>query len=186
MSRLFAPWCLTLLSGMAAVSGAAGLADETQPPATIIETAPAPTASAAVDAGLPQPPSTPVPEDAMVVPAEGALAPAHSIMVTSAWTPPGTLGETYTRPSHPIPEDKHPRTAMLAVRDNDKSPVLTVQQMGGFRMKSGVWLFESSRPLDFGACHIVRVEARRTPKDIEPYATKFVRLIPGRIVYLDF
>lgn len=106
--------------------------------------------------------------------------------IPDAWTPPGTLGVTYFRPSHPVPLDKHPRLAMLAVRDKSSAKLLTVREMGGFRMKSGVWLFESSRPLDFGACHIVRVEARKTPQDIEPYASKFVRLIPGRVVYLDF
>ncbi len=101
--------------------------------------------------------------------------------------PPGTLGTTYERPSHPIPAEKHPRTGMLAVRDGGAVPFLTVQRMGGFRMKStGVWLFESERPLDHGVCQIVRVEARRSVQEIEPYSTKFVRLIPGRIVYLDF
>ena len=75
---------------------------------------------------------------------------------------------------------------MLAIRDKGDVPFLSVQNMGGIKMKSGIWLFESTRPLDPGACQIVRVEARQTPKDIEPYSTKFVRLIPGRIVYLDF
>ncbi len=111
-----------------------------------------------------------------VAPVELALTPM----------PPGTLGQTYTRPSHPIPLDEHPRTAMLAVRDRGKVPYLSVLTMGGVKMKSGIWLFESTRPLDPGACQIVRVEARETPQDIEPYSTKFVRLIPGRIVYLDF
>ena len=101
-------------------------------------------------------------------------------------SPPGTIGETYSRPSHPVPTDEHPRTGMLAIRDKGDVPFLSVQNMGGIKMKSGIWLFESTRPLDPGACQIVRVEARQTPKDIEPYSTKFVRLIPGRIVYLDF
>jgi len=101
-------------------------------------------------------------------------------------SPPGTLGQTYFRSSHPIPTDAHPRTGMLAVRDNGTVPFLSVQTMGGIKMKSGIWLFESTRPLDPGASQIVRVEARQTPQDIEPYSTKFVRLIPGRIVYLDF
>jgi hypothetical protein len=100
--------------------------------------------------------------------------------------PPGTVGQTYSRPSHPVPVDEHPRTAMLAVRDDASIPFLSVQNMGGIKMKSGIWLFESRRPLDPGACQIVRVEARKTAADIEPYATRFVRLIPGRIVYLDF
>ena len=100
--------------------------------------------------------------------------------------PPGTVGQTYTRPSHPVPSDEHPRTGMLAVRDDGSIPFLSVQNMGGIKMKSGIWLFESRRPLDPGACQIVRVEARQTAADVEPYATRFVRLIPGRIVYLDF
>ena len=100
--------------------------------------------------------------------------------------PSGTLGQTYTRVSHPVPLDKHPRTGMLAVKDNGTVPYLSVGVMGGIKMKNGIWLFESTRPLDPGACQIVRVEARETPQDIEPYATRFVRLIPGRIVYLDF
>ena len=100
--------------------------------------------------------------------------------------PPGTVGQTYSRPSHPVPSDEHPRTAMLAVRDDGTIPFLSVQSMGGIKMKSGIWLFESKRPLDPGVCQIVRVEARQTGADIEPYATRFVRLIPGRIVYLDF
>ena len=100
--------------------------------------------------------------------------------------PPGTLGQTYTRVSHPVPMDKHPRTGMLAVKDNGSIPYLSVGVMGGFKMKNGIWLFESTRPLDVGACQIVRIEARETPQDIEPYATRFVRLIPGRIVYLEF
>ena len=100
--------------------------------------------------------------------------------------PKGTIGQTYTRVSHPVPMDKHPRTGMLAVKDNGSVPYLSVGVMGGIKMKNGIWLFESTRPLDVGACQIVRVEARETPQDIEPYATRFVRLIPGRIVYLEF
>ncbi len=101
-------------------------------------------------------------------------------------TPPGTVGQTYVRKSHPVPSDEHPRTGMLAVRDSGTVPFMSVQNMGGIKMKSGIWLFESHRPLDPGACQIVRVEARYSEKDIEPYETRFVRLIPGRIVYLDF
>ena len=100
--------------------------------------------------------------------------------------PIGTIGQTYTRVSHEIPIDKHPRTAMLAVKDNGTIPYLTVNVMGGIKMKNGIWLFESTRPLDPGVCQIVRVEARETPQDVEAYAIRFVRLIPGRIVYLAF
>ena len=112
-------------------------------------------------------------------------SPGH-LSGISDFRPIGTIGQTYTRVSHEVPIDKHPRTAMLAVKDNGTIPYLTVGVMGGVRMKNGVWLFESTRPLDPGACQIVRVEARETPQDVEACAVRFVRLIPGRIVYLDF
>ncbi len=118
-------------------------------------------------------------------PAPGSVAIAQHALPLAP-LPPGTVGQTYSRPSHPVPVDEHPRTAMLAVRDDGSIPFLSVQNMGGIKMKSGIWLLESRRPLDPGACQIVRVEARKTAADIEPYATRFVRLIPGRIVYLDF
>ncbi len=111
---------------------------------------------------------------------------ADGVMLTDQGRPPGTLGWTYRRKSHAIPSDKHPRTAMLAVRNSVGASILSAQNMGGFRMKSGVWLFETSRPLDFGASHIVRVEARSTLQEVEPSSVRFVRLIPGRLVYLDF
>lgn len=127
---------------------------------------------------------------AVPIPAFSGMVMAQPMIAISTFpdtpSPPGTLGETYSRPSHPVPQDKHPRVGMLAVRDNESAPLLTVREMGGFRMKNGIWLFESVRPLDPGACQIVRVESRMTAKDIEPTAVKFVRLIPGRIVYLDF
>lgn len=127
---------------------------------------------------------------AMPVPAFSAMVAAPPILAGAAFVDapslPGTVGETYDRPSHPVPIEKHPRVGMLAVRDNGSAPLITVRDMGGFRMKNGIWLFESHRPLDHGVPQIVRVEARMTVKDIEPTATKFVRLIPGRIVYLDF
>ena len=99
---------------------------------------------------------------------------------------PGTVGQTYSRTSHPIPEDKHPRTAMLAVRDHGRCTNLAAQRMSGFRMSNGVWLFETNRPLTTWTEDIIRVEARGDPHDIHPSAVRFVRLIPGRLVYLDF
>lgn len=75
---------------------------------------------------------------------------------------------------------------MLAVRDKRTVKYLRVQRMSGFRMKNGIWLFESNRPLFPGQEHVVRVEARNDKADIQPHKVKFVRLIPGRIVYLDF
>ncbi len=99
---------------------------------------------------------------------------------------PGTLGQTYQRRTHPVPEDKHPRIAMLAVRDRGSVSHLSVQRMSGFRIKDDVWLYETDRPLTLWTENIVRIEARQEAEDVEPYKTMFVRLIPGRIVYLDF
>jgi len=100
--------------------------------------------------------------------------------------PPGTLGQTYLRASHPLSEDEHPRSAMLAVRDQEAVKFLRAQRMGGFRMNNGIWLFEVNRPLFPGQDHVIRIEARHDKADIQPYKVKFVRLIPGRLVYLDF
>ena len=117
----------------------------------------------------------------------GPVAAINAVSVATAVAPPpGTIGQTYTRISHPIPVDEHPRTAMLAVRDNRQVEHLRVQRMGGFRMENGIWLFETERPTIPGVENIVRVEARHEPEDIAPYKVLFVRLIPGRIVYLDW
>ena len=118
--------------------------------------------------------------------AGAGMTPRAMPVAYHAAPPPGTLGQTYSRASHPIPDDEHPRSAMLAVRDHNAIKYLSAQRMGGFRMNNGIWLFEAERPLFPGAEHIVRVEARKDKNDIQPFKVKFVRLIPGRIVYLDF
>ena len=112
----------------------------------------------------------------------GPVAPGYLMPAP----PPGTLGKTYTRVSHLIPKEEHPRSAMLAVRDRRAIKFMRVQRMGGFRMKNGIWLFEAERPLFPGQDHVVRVEAWHEKADIQPYNVKCVRLIPGRLVYLDF
>ena len=99
---------------------------------------------------------------------------------------PGTIGQTYQRRTHAIPEDKHPRLGMLAVRDQGTVKHLSVQRMSGFRMKEDVWLYETDKPLTSWTENIVRIEARQEAEDVEPYKTMFVRLITGRLVYLDF
>ena len=64
---------------------------------------------------------------------------------------------------------------------------MTTEKMSGFRMSEDVWLFESDIPLvTWTNGNIVRIEARHEVNDIEAYRAMYVRLIPGRIVYLDF
>jgi hypothetical protein len=104
----------------------------------------------------------------------------------AARTPRGTLGVTYFRHTHPVPDDKHPRLGMLAVRDKQRFRIVVVRGMGGLRLKNGIWLFESDRPLDPGASQIVCIEAKDHMMDVDAITKRHVRLIPGRIVYLDF
>lgn len=142
-------------------------------------------ASAVPNPPVSQPPVPPVPLRPQPDPAMSAgpaVAPDQPVAVQLR----GTLGFTYLRVSHLVPEDKHPRSGMLAVRMGDAEEVLSIRGMSGIKLKSGVWLFESNRPLDPGVSHIVRIEAKEHPLDVDAVATRFVRLIPGRIVYLSF
>lgn len=105
--------------------------------------------------------------------------------------PPGTLGQTYHRPMRPIPVDKHPRISIVDVR----APGATSVKVYGtyeFRTKDGftgfqdrkdpsVWRLESE-PLVPGQSHIYRVVAKYGDTAQERY----IRLVPGRIVTLDF
>ena len=105
--------------------------------------------------------------------------------------PPGTLGQTYQRAMRPIPVDKHPRISIIDVR----APGATAIKVYGtneFRTKDGftgfqdrkdasVWRFESE-PLTPGVSHIYRVVAKYGESTQERY----LRLVPGRIVTLDF
>ncbi len=112
-------------------------------------------------------------------------------MTPDVGPPPGTLGQTYQRPMKPIPVDKHPRISIIDVH----APGATSIKVYGtyeFRTKDGfvgfqdrkdasVWRFESE-PLIPGISHIYRVVAKYGDTSQE----KYLRLVPGRIVTLDF
>lgn len=105
--------------------------------------------------------------------------------------PPGTLGQTYQRPSRPIPVDKHPRVSIVDVRASGATQVKvygtnefrTKDSIAGFqdRRNAAVWRFESE-PLVPGVPHIYRVDAHYG----DSIQQKYIRLVPGRIVTLDF
>ena len=105
--------------------------------------------------------------------------------------PPGTLGQTYLRPSHAIPAKKPPREGMLDVHVAGADNVVVVEvnefrlenNIEGFRdlEDSNVWHFES-KSLMPGQPHIYRVIAVFGQSAQERY----VRLIKGRIVDLQF
>ena len=112
-------------------------------------------------------------------------------MTPDVGPPPGTLGQTYQRPMKPIPVDKHPRVSIIDVR----APGATAIKVYGtneYRTKDGfvgfqdrkdasIWRFESE-PLTPGVPHIYRVVAKYGETSQE----KYLRLVPGRIVTLDF
>ena len=105
--------------------------------------------------------------------------------------PPGTLGQTYQRPMRPIPVDKHPRVSIVDVRAPGATSV-KVYGTNEYRTKDGftgfqdrkdpsVWRLESE-PLVPGVPHIYRVVAKYG----DTMQEKYIRLVPGRIVTLEF
>ncbi len=112
-------------------------------------------------------------------------------MTPEVGPPPGTLGQTYQRPTRPIPVDKHPRIGIVDVR----APGATAIRVYGtyeYRTKDGfsgfqdrkdpsLWRMESD-PLVPGIPHIYRVVAKYGDTAQE----KYIRMVPGRIVTLDF
>jgi hypothetical protein len=92
---------------------------------------------------------------------------------------------TYRRPSRYIPEDKHPRTGMLVV-EAPGATAMAVEGMKGFQDTEGFWQFESKEPLLPGIPHIYHVKARIGAGPDAPVEFRTVRLIPGRIIDLDW
>ncbi|MEX0700942.1 MAG: hypothetical protein WD069_02490 [Planctomycetales bacterium] len=99
--------------------------------------------------------------------------------------PPGTLGRTYQQPSRPIPLNMHPRMAMLEVRGVADAEV-TVAGLKGFKGTDGVWVFETEKPLVPGNPFIHEVRAKRVSDGGVADDLRVVRLIPDRIVTLDY
>ncbi|MEW4487863.1 hypothetical protein AB1L42_07250 [Thalassoglobus sp. JC818] len=110
--------------------------------------------------------------------------------------PSGTIGRTYQMISRPVPVEKHPRTGMLDVYINGAYEVIVhdmnspriEQNIEGFRdaEDENVWHFESN-PLYPGLDHIYRVQATFKNDDGSDWTdARYVRLIMGRVVDLDF
>ncbi|WP_437204322.1 hypothetical protein [Planctomicrobium sp. SH664] len=109
--------------------------------------------------------------------------------------PPGTLGRTYQMKSRPVPSSMHPRTAMLDVRVKGASEML-VHDMNQFRTEDSLdgfqdpddpsmWHFQS-QPLWPGIPHIYRIEARFDGPDGVRMEQRYVRLIMGRLIEVEF
>ncbi len=104
--------------------------------------------------------------------------------------PPGTVGYTYRRTSRPVPLEKHPRVAMLEVRINGGAEVtvdrLIDSEIEGYEGNDGLWHFETKKPLTPGLPRIVAVKAKRTVGGAIVNDVLYVRLIPGRVVDIEF
>jgi hypothetical protein len=102
--------------------------------------------------------------------------------------PPGTLGQTYHRQSWPIPKDEHPRTAIIQIT----APGFTLLEMEGlvdmegFQRPDGMWIFKSDEPLMPGLAHIYHVKAGHKADLHSHWDVRTVRLIPGRVVTLEY
>lgn len=98
--------------------------------------------------------------------------------------PPGTLGQTYARRSRLLPDEKHPRVGMVDVYLPEDADVTA----RGLKPKwtGKVWRLESDGPLVPGMPHIYAVQAVMNRDGQKVTEVRWVRLIMGRIVDLDF
>jgi hypothetical protein len=109
--------------------------------------------------------------------------------------PPGTLGQTYVRPSAPVPAVKHPRAGLIDVRATGATsvsvqwthPYRLTDELDGFvdAKDKDVFHFEEKQMLP-GVPYIVRIEARYGTEDNPRYEERYARLIMGRVVSIDF
>jgi hypothetical protein len=99
--------------------------------------------------------------------------------------PPGTLGHTYDMCSRPLPEDEHPRSAGLEIRTCDVARI-DVEKMEGYLGEDGLWHFTTEKPWIPGRPAIVKVVLERTTTDSLVKDVRTVRLVPGRILSLEF
>jgi hypothetical protein len=99
--------------------------------------------------------------------------------------PPGTLGRTYDLCSRPLPEDAHPRNAGLEIRSADVTRI-DVERMDGYLGEDGLWHFLSEKPWIPGRPAIVTVVIERVTDGTPIKDVRIVRLIPGRILSLEF
>lgn len=145
-------------------------------------------------------PMAPIPEGTLStdVPPTGVpgVGPGYSAATATSWQPPpGTLGRTYQLKSRPVPVEMHPRAAIIDVRVKNATNVRvhdmnvnrTQDYLIGFQdhENANMWHF-TSEPLIPGLTHICRVEARFDGPEGEVIQERYVRLIMGRVIELEF
>ncbi len=100
--------------------------------------------------------------------------------------PPGTLGRTYQQRSRIFDDEKHPRMAAVDVYLPEE---VDVSARGMKSVWTGkLWRLEAKEPLLPGVPHIYAIKAERKTKAGEVVSTdvRWIRLIPGRVVDLQF
>lgn len=99
--------------------------------------------------------------------------------------PPGTLGTTYKRRTRLVPDDKHPRIAIVDVWNVPESADITARGMKP-RWYKNHWRLETETPLVPGIPHIYGIMVTENVNGETVTDVKWIRLIMGRIVDLDF
>lgn len=100
--------------------------------------------------------------------------------------PPGTLGLTYRRWTRAIPRTEHPRDAMLEVYHLPEGMTPRVEGMEGFVDQNGAWIFQTIDPLIPGIPNVRTVLVFDPAGFLVEDHVRWIRLIPDRIVELDY
>ncbi|WP_459556613.1 hypothetical protein [Lacunimicrobium album] len=127
----------------------------------------------------------------IVVPQPGMFPPQPAAAMPYV-TPPSSNGFQYFRTTRMIPANKPPRVAMVdiytdpasTVRVFDIHPFREQDEVKGYHdvKNANLWVFET-KTLYPGLPHIYKVVSTN-PEGIE--TVKFVRLVPGRVVDVEF
>jgi hypothetical protein len=150
-------------------------------------------------APLPEPPeSAPKPPSALpppIPPAPSAPQESHlppvlpkpTLTEMNRWgimPPPGTLGRTYKIRSALIPDEDHPRKGVVVVRLPEEADI----SGRGLKVKwtGEEWRLETAQPLVPGVPHIYAIRAKWDTPEGRVEQTRWVRLIMGRVVDLEF
>lgn len=98
--------------------------------------------------------------------------------------PPGTLGQTYQLRSALVDDDEHPRQGVVIVKLPEQADVAA----RGLKVKwtGEEWRLETAQPLLPGVPHIYAVKAEWDTPTGRVVQTRWVRLIMGRVVDLEF
>lgn len=117
--------------------------------------------------------------------APGTAAPAGTNRFGMS-PPPGTLGRTYQQRSRIFDDEKHPRMGAVDIHLPEDVDVSARGMKSVWTGKH--WRLEAKDPLLPGVPHIYAIKAeRKSPKgEVISTDVRWIRLIPGRVVDLQF